>query len=173
MLTSPEYSQPEGLDISPLKGEMGWAYQPRIYVEWLKHIAPQFGLDIDKLILAQSYLVVQDDGNNLRWPSALPFSPDWAKKYRQMYLIRLDWEINESTLPEDLKGRLKLIKEKIDQQEWDSLDKMNEIGQKWKEVETEVTVQMNTNSETREALKEHHRARPILEKPQEEFFTSQ
>jgi len=127
---------------------------------WVRHVAPQLGIDEHKQILGETlHKIVGDDSNLFTWASDVYFPAEVAKDAKTGLGIRLVNEISTPEIPDYIKEKLKRTKDRVLAIDWTKREDFNFAGNIWYETRdwveqeiaedeklTEASVYANSNS---------------------------
>ena len=101
------------------KDPMTWAVAPQICEQWQRHVAPQLGIDVEKLMLGDVLsTIIGDDPELLIWVGKLSFDPERASLNRDQLMFRLDWELQVPELPDEVRENLEAVKQDLEADEY-------------------------------------------------------
>jgi hypothetical protein len=133
-----------------------WGHQSQVDSEWLRSKSPEFGLDPKKMVLGHLIrTIVSDDNNSFIYIHSLIFDRESIEGSQQNALIRLAWEIDLPETPEDLKERLKEVKEIVEMADWMREEDFEKSKDKWNKMRHSLEESLETKSELSESL-EHY-----------------
>lgn len=153
-------------DLNELTG-FGWARLPRVYTQWLKSVCPQLQLNTNQLVLAEMIdRITGDDGNSI---------PGWFKQdkavYRQRNLFeRMDWEIGEPEMPNDVKDRLRELKIKLKNLDWWVEGDYSMVRTQWFAFRDWMRGEAKTRQKFKQALSYSRQKGSLIEPHWEEFL---
>jgi hypothetical protein len=149
-IMSPEIHLPE-MARPDEKNPITWAEIPSIHAGWLRVVAPQLGLDPQKLLLGDVLSsIVGDDENVFGFRGE--FCPDLVELSRTSLFIRMKWEEETQELPEYIRNRIKNVHEKLETMDWTDESGFNKAWEVWKkEVRNFTKHQLALHKDFRDA----------------------
>lgn len=149
---SKEIQQP-AIQPPDLKDPFSWASVARVHCEWIRHIAPQLGLDTQKLVLGDVVSsIIGDDANVFTWIHGSFFDPELGAGAKRLLLERLDWEISTPETPAQIRGRLEKVRDAIRDLDWSIKDQFEAARDTWTPVKEWVNQEVNKKRDLRSAV---------------------
>jgi len=137
------------IDTSPLDLEdpLSWAKEVETYSDFVREIAPQYGIDVQKYMLGDVLSTITcDDANCLGSSDAAVFG-------KESLLIRLRWETSLEETPENIREKLKKFIPIVDETNWsDEVDFLRTKEAWYKKVRGFVKHQIALNKSYRDAM---------------------
>jgi len=166
-----EVEQPD-IDRVPLDHPRAWAEYAQVHSKWLRAVALQFGLDVDKLILGDVLsTIIGDDANCFIWyESGAPFESEWAERARNNLLFRLGWEINTPELPDNIREKLREVKEAVELLDWTNEATFKEAMKIWYSAKDWVVEEIDKKPKLREAIEYDSEESQVLSEAYEKFI---
>lgn len=99
-----EIEQPTHLELPDVNDPFSWALYARLNADWLRHIGPQLGMDMPKLMMgdALSDIIGDDYGAIAAWNVIIGHQEN-ASMCMRMLLERMDWESDTPDLPLEIR----------------------------------------------------------------------
>ena len=116
------------------KGAQEWVEYPRKRVEELMVKAREEGKDPNQIALG--YLVntiIGDDAGMFQAVIFRGFGLELSQEVRDKIIQRLDWEIGLEQAPQEVRNQLKVVREELGQDSWDTKKDFDESYKFWKE----------------------------------------
>ena len=127
-----------------------WQELPKI-----QETARKLGFDVDKVTLGCVVNEITTDDGNAFGPTILMgdnFKPERAIVGKQRLFARLDWESGMDVVPEDIRNRLKSVRDKLGKIDWTTFEGFSNAYAIWnKEAMEFVLGQIKTNPKIKEA----------------------
>lgn len=142
-----------------LKDPFTWASVIRTYIEWIRLVGPQLGIDVSKYILGEVLSnIVGDDANAFgafHWEEK-HFDPRISSKSRACLLERISCEIDTPETPEVIRRKLIEVEERICLLDWSRKDEFIMAKKIWgQEVRNWVENELGKNKAWEEAETYH------------------
>ena len=132
-----EITQPTNIAVPKETDPMAWAKFERISSEWIRYVAPQVGLDPQKLILAQVLeCIVGDD----RSAFSYFFSPKKADLFKKRIFERMDWELSLPETPENIKKQIRKTMSKTENLDFTKNDQWKMAIKIWEKPNRSIRV---------------------------------
>lgn len=155
-----------------LDDPFSWARIARIHSDWLRQVAPSYGIDVPKLILGDVLgSIVGDDENCFGIKAAGFRSAEIANLGKRSLLERLDWEIEVPELPENIRGQLEKVKQQLIDLDWSDSAGFNRARDIWTKLAKNFTQrQLALHPDLRQAQKYDLQMAAILSVPWQEYL---
>ncbi|MCJ7805689.1 hypothetical protein MUP46_03545 [Patescibacteria group bacterium] len=139
-----------GIELTKAATARAWLELPRI-----QETARKLGFDVDKVTLGCVVNEITADDGNAFGPTISMgdnFKPERAIVGKQRLFARLDWESGMDVVPEDIRNRLKSVRDKLGKIDWTTYEGFSEAYGIWnKEVMGFVLEQIKNNPKIKEA----------------------
>lgn len=146
-----EIIQPNNLKVPKENDPMLWARVERIGSEWIRIVAPQLGLDPQKLITAQVLNNISGDDINA---FSYVFFPEKAKIIKKRIFERMNWELSLPETPENIKMQIKKTMPKLEKLDFSHEAEWIKARKTWiRSVRNYTNKQIEENKSLREAIK--------------------
>lgn len=165
-----EVEQPAHLVRPDLTDPITWASVAPLHCEWLRLVAPQLGLDTEKLILGNALSnIIGDDANSFGLKAA--FLPEFTEDSKTSIFIRMDWESELPELPENIRNQIRKIRQQLDASDWHGRENFERVRNIWvKGVCNFTRRQIALNEDLRDALKYDDEVNPLWSPYWEDFL---
>lgn len=111
-----------------------WIRRPQEKIEEVKKMARKAGQD--PIQIARGYIietVIGDDSNAFGPVIFKGFSPEDARRAREVIEWRLDWETASVETPEEVREQLREVRQKLGEVDWETKEGFDEAYKYWKE----------------------------------------
>lgn len=149
----PEVEQPSHLVRPDLTDPITWASVASLHCEWLRAVAPQLGLDTEKLILGDALSsIIGDDANS--FGSQAIYFPEFTENSKTSIFIRMDWDSEVPELPINIRNQIRIIRQQLVELDWQGKENFEKARNIWvKGVCNFTRHQIALNENLRAALK--------------------
>lgn len=152
----PEIHQPQ-LQVPSPEDPMAWAMFSQIREQWMRYVAPQLGVDVEKLILGDVLsTIIGDDVNCFFWDfGGKVFLPESAARTQELLLFRLNWEIGVPELPDEVREKLEDVKAAFEGEDLSDLKERatyERAKEHWYRMKGEVEQMIDENPAYQEAI---------------------
>jgi len=109
-----------------------WGRWPSIRFTWLRHVAPQLGIDPSRIIYVEVIDNIISDDENGFMSKAGGFNPALAPLGRVHLLARLDSEIDTPEIPMEIHKKLDEVRLFVRQRNWSNQEDYDQSYSLWR-----------------------------------------
>jgi len=165
---SPEFLIPSQEESGLNPTDYDWATSPLLELNNLTEQAKQNNWDVTALVLGYVIdTILGDDGNiflfsQLGQKSGEPFAPQLSLLARDSLSIRLAIEIGAKEIPEDIRSRLRTLRDQVSKLDWSQEADYKKAETAWQTTRDWVLEQTKTDLKLEEAGQYYRKQLPIL-----------
>lgn len=136
-----------------LKDPFTWASICRTHEQWIRHVGPQLGIDVQKYVLGDVLAnIIGDDANCFTWTVGGDFfDSQLAVGAKRNLLERLDWEASVPETPPQIKGRLRASHSAVSALDWANREEFSQARTQWYGLKQSVEQDMRRQPKLKEA----------------------
>jgi len=132
---------------------MEWAKGPRKHIEWVRDAGRGKGVEVEKYVLGHVlFRIIGDDAACIAGFTEMSFNPTYGWFNRMALMERMDWEIETSETPEEVRRRLEETKKELESLDWGHWQGFSDASDSWYELRDWVSGLVGERPEFREAI---------------------
>jgi len=150
-----------------------WALFSRLHADWTREVAPQIGIDGEKLVLGQIISsIIGDDKNCFEFAKYdfLKDNPEVALGAKAQLLERMDWELTAPETPEEIQEQIKETMEFVFSCDWRIEKDFEEARDRWMQFREWAEGLIDDREDLRVAFNYSLVSRPELNRLWQEFL---
>ncbi|OGM11033.1 hypothetical protein A2Z22_04180 [Candidatus Woesebacteria bacterium RBG_16_34_12] len=113
-------------------------------LDWIRCVAPQLGMDSQKLILHETLTNIVGDDDVFLWGRNF-FDADFAMRAKQELLGHLDLEANTVEITPDMSHKIREVHNAVSQLDWSQEDQFKKAVTVWKSMRDFFKNQMESD----------------------------